>query len=1098
MKFKIANKRAITLTTLITFMISIIGVGSYVNAVDDLVNINRTISVSNVKAGDTFDVKYTITPKPITANSQDNNKQKEIVLVMDTSGSMDWVVGSNRKPSNDSEKSRLRIMKNVAESFITKFNNNDKARIALIKYNNYASNITGNFINIKSNNISDFTGKSGYIEKLSADGSTNIGDGLRKAYYMLSDNAQGQDKYIVLMTDGEAEAYSGDYYGNYIMNTSSNYYYYSTGWKKDIYGNIDFNQTPYPDYRQKSMEYSKKVASELIANSNNKSNINTFVIGFGSGANGDKNKQISDSAKGTYFQAQDENTINAIYDKIQKIIDTNVSGKVHFEENISSNLEVVEVKNKNLPQDYKIDNNKLVIDVNNYYTLTNGKYNSDPIEFVVKYKVKDNNICKLGDGGNSSFVKLDVLTKTDTKYLEEKILSNSVPTQVTMEVSDTTGVIDKYDTSAQNPPSNRYDKINNQYKLLGDSYVNMLAQGNELNFMQYQFVKSDANPTDLPNNNWKDINITNTEINEDVDVEKSGNLTQRSYNVSHLPPVNSGLTVEQANSKYWSNKELVFKYPFEATTYKSTQYATSRDSFGALENYVEADGTNAKRWVTKNAFLKNDMTIGNDYQEAAKFWGYLKVENDGYYKLGASSDDGCKADITIDKTTHTFVNMFQLQGSTFGSDNNVYNLKKDKYYPIYIEYFNWGGNADFRLLYSYASSNNSITIDENSSVIPSSWFYPSKSTAPGEYATNTFTGRAGIKIPNDIGKYYIAYRAGKRDASNNITEIQKSGFYGPFIRNERFTLSRRLTNDNPQIGDIVEINYTIVPNDIPITDIYKNYKSGDSILNQLKISDLKIQQVLPNGLTYIGSSDNASIVNNSNEISGVIIPNIDPNFKQNIVYNLEGSTYKADPVTITIKVKPTIQGEFNLLKDNSILTYTDISIDSTKQGAKRQGNFPDFQFTVNSDSAISQHGIYHRSDNTIDASNLNVIDKVPTELAMIVDVKSSSLVIDWTIDKTNILGSQNQIIFSKYKIVNGSIDMTNPEQLNLDISNNNNGGKISSATGFRMESGSKYIIIYSITPEKKSGNNINIGASIEGTSSSRPLNLTIKGLPDLY
>ncbi|MBN7574176.1 hypothetical protein C1H57_00025 [Clostridium sp. 2-1] len=1084
MKFKIANKRMVSLTILITFMISIIGVGSYVNAVDDLVNINRTVSVSNVKAGDTFDVKYTITPKPIAASSQDNNKQKEIVFVMDTSGSMDWIVGADRKPYYYGEKSRLRIMKNVAENFITKFNNNDKARISLMQYNYYATNITNNFTNIKSNNINDFTGNNGYIERLNANGSTNIGDGLRKAYYMLSDNAQGQDKYIVLMTDGEAEAYSYNNSG-YYMSDGTNYNYYYTSWNNShTYAN--------PDCREDSMKYAKKVASEKIATN---SNINTFVIGFGSGANGDKNKQIADAAKGTYFQAQNESTITEIYDRIQKIIDTDVSGKVHFEENISSNLEVVNVKNQNLTQEYAFNNNKLSIDFNNYYTLNNGSYYSDPIEFTVTYKVKDGNICKLGAGGNSSFVKIDVLSKTETEYFPEKIINNSIPTQVTMEVSDSTGVIDKYDTLAQNPPSNRYDKVNNQYKLLGDSYVNILAQGNEINFMQYQFVKSDTNPTDLPNNNWKDIDITNTEINEDVDVEKSGNLTQRSYNVSHLPPVNSGLTVEQANSKYWSNKELVFKYPFEATTYKSTQYATSRDSFGALENYVKADGTNAKRWVTKNAFLKNDMTIGNDYQEAAKFWGYLKVENDGYYKFGASSDDGCKADITIDKTTHTFVNMFQLQGSTFGSDNNVYNLKKDKYYPIYIEYFNWGGNADFRLLYSYASTNNSITINKDSSVIPSSWFYPSKSTAPGEYATNTFTGRAGIKIPDDIGKYYIAYRAGKRDANNNITEIQKSGFYGPFVRNERFTLSRSLTNDNPQVGDIVEINYTISPNAIPITDIYKNYKSGDSIPNQLKISDLKIQQVLPSGLTYVGSSDNASIVNNSNEISGVITPNIDPNFKQNIVYNLEGSTYKADNVTVTIKVRPTIQGEFNLLKENSILTYTDISIDSTKQGAQRQCNFPDFQFTVNSNSAISQHGIYHRSDNTIDSSNLNVIDKVPTELAMIVDVKSSNLVIDWNIDKTNI--SDSQIIFKKYKIINGSIDMNHPEQLNLDISTNNS-GTISNTTGFNMESGSKYIIIYTITPEKKSGNNINIGASIEGTSNSKPLNLTIKGLPDLF
>lgn len=1090
MKTKIINIKAITVSILITFIISIANVGSYANAADSLMDINRTVPVSTVKAGDTFDVKYTITPKPITASSQDSNKQKDIVFVIDTSGSMKWIVGQNREPYYSGEKSRLRITKNVAESFINKFNDGkNQANISILEYNNYASEITDDFININSNNINSLTGKYGYIESLRADGSTNIGDGLRKAYYELSSKVNdGKDKYIVLMTDGEAEAYSHDRSGSYYMGDGNYYGYYShsnayqyesTSWNNDWYG----NRYADPDYRQKSMDYAKKVASELIANTNDNLNVNTFVIGFGNGTDGDKNKQITDAAKGTYFQAQDENTINAVYDKIQKIIDTNVSGKVHLEENISSNLEVVEVKNKDLPQDYKIDGNKLMIDVNNYYTLTNGNYSADPIEFTVKYKVKDNNLCKLGAGGNSSFVKLDVLGKTDTKYLVEKILGGSLPTQVTMEVSDTTGIIDKYDTSAQNPPSNRYDKVNSQYKLLGDSYINIATQGSDINFFQYQFVKSDSNPSTLPESGWKDLDIAKEEINEDVDVDNGGKLTQRSYDVSHL-----GTISDEAK---WNNRQEVFKNPFEATTYKDASYSSTKEQYGGWQSYVKNDGSTGQRWVTKSVFM-NKMNIGlndpqnKDYKEASKFWGYIKVPTTGSYNFAGTSDDGCTADITVNGTTTRIVDMFKVQGSTFGSTNQTLQLEANKYYPIYIEYFNWGGEAEFRL--QYKASNSSSWTN-----IPQSYFYPSKSTAPGEYATNRFSGRAGIKIPDEMGKYYIAYRTGKKDINNNIIEIQKSGFYGAFIRDERFVLSRSLTNNGAdKIGDEFEINYTINPKEIPVTDVYKNYQDGNTnVANTLTISNLKIQQLLPDGLTYIGSSNNITIVNNSNQISGVI--------NSNIVYILDKTDlkYKANSLTISIKVKPTVSGTFELLENNSILTYTDISIDATKQGAQRQMNFPVFSLNVNGESSvILKHGIYDETvDDYVNENNLNVVNTMPTKLAMLVDVKSTNPVINWSIDDIGKISNENsKIKFYQYEILDGSINTNNkigPLEFNVGniaISNNN---------GFNMEKGKKYIIVYTITPKDSAVGNITIGANVEG-GNSKPITLNIEALPDLF
>lgn len=52
---------------------------------------------------------------------------------------------------------------------------------------------------------------------MKADGSTNIGDALRRGYYLLNNN-NGHDKYIVMLTDGQAEAYSTNWNDQFKMD----------------------------------------------------------------------------------------------------------------------------------------------------------------------------------------------------------------------------------------------------------------------------------------------------------------------------------------------------------------------------------------------------------------------------------------------------------------------------------------------------------------------------------------------------------------------------------------------------------------------------------------------------------------------------------------------------------------------------------------------------------------------------------------------------------------------------------------------------------------------------------------------------------------
>ena len=124
-----------------------------------------------------------------------------------------------------------------------------------------------------------------------------------------------------------------------------------------------------------------------------------------------------------------------------------------------------------------------------------------------------------------------------------------------------------------------------------------------------------------------------------------------------------------------------------------------------------------------------DGTDGiTNYKEASKFWGYIKVPKDGDYNFGAFSDDGCRGYITVEGETKPFVDMFNVQPMTFGTTNNTFSLKANEYYPIYLEYFNWGQWAIFQMLYSDNGSSPATKV-------PTDWFYPSRNLTPGEYAS---------------------------------------------------------------------------------------------------------------------------------------------------------------------------------------------------------------------------------------------------------------------------------------------------------------------------------------------------------------------------
>lgn len=77
-------------------------------------------------------------------------------------------------------------------------------------------------------------------------------------------------------------------------------------------------------------------------------------------------------------------------------------------------------------------------------------------------------------------------------------------------------------------------------------------------------------------------------------------------------------------------------------------------------------------------------------------------------------------------------------------DANPIYLSEDEYYPISLEYFNWGGGGAFKVGYKYSEYRDygykygePDYMGEDGSAFT---FYPSKSKEPGENADGIFTG----------------------------------------------------------------------------------------------------------------------------------------------------------------------------------------------------------------------------------------------------------------------------------------------------------------------------------------------------------------------
>lgn len=342
-----------------------------------------TATPSEVKVGEDILVSGKIVPEDFETII----KPKEIVLVLDTSGSM----SNSIKLKNNYKSTKIEELKKAAKSFVETMNGVPNLKIGIVAYSTEAT-INPYSYNKGKKEVKSIDSKNSYevqnyksyssnildngndmlnkiIDNIKPMGGTNIGEGIRKAIYMLDNGSENTDKTIVLMSDGKPT-------------------YYSVYNNKDFYKEIN---NIYPsiagtgsDTNDKTREY-----SNIIANMVKEKGYNAYSIGYGitDGKNdfmkihasmrGLLNEKESTKENG-FFETSD-GSITEIFNQIAqniknsyelKYISLNLTFNKFFTLNIGGNK--VNIGN--------INYNKISEDI------TNGKvvYHAEPVNFSLQ------------------------------------------------------------------------------------------------------------------------------------------------------------------------------------------------------------------------------------------------------------------------------------------------------------------------------------------------------------------------------------------------------------------------------------------------------------------------------------------------------------------------------------------------------------------------------------------------------------------------------------------------------------------------------------------------------------------------------------------
>ena len=704
----------------------------------------------------------------------------------------------------------------------------------------------------------------------------------------------------------------------------------------------------------------------------------------------------------------------------------------------------------------------------------------------------------------------------------------------TIDIKDSRGKVGStYNSSKSNV---NLGKSTEATEIFGQGYADIKVKGigdkkKEYCF-KYNFIDEDNNSIKsgtLPLHS--DGNIINT---SDVDIGKEGNLNVMFYE-NLIPDTDR-------TDETWTDRNKLFQ-----KSKGKSEILPATISYYKNSNSIFFDSGDNK-----------GLDFGRYYSAINKYWGYIQPEKSGWYILGAYADDGVRAWITTDKKIDFTNNDWGIDfagypGNDQGFDNGIVYLRsnfsphrptyyssfdpiyleKDKYYPIYVEYYNYGESGAFELNYNYYGNTDpkdikNMSNDVNERInyyknnyllkdipeIHDKWlvdfkknikfmqqgsgfkFYPSKNTTPGEISSATFSGEHNLMLPFSKKPYKITYEVIEK--SNNNEKSVLKGEYGYFKNNEIFeaTIS---SDENIYPGKEFTLNYNIAPREIP-------FNEGDK--ESISVNSINITGKLPADIKLLTDNvENSEYKIYVNEDSKFTISLKKPmNFKHN------GSKYIFDgrdkKISIPIKVKasynirPNKEG-ININPSENILSYKcGDSDDLITQ------HFTGKLDIKNNPSTIEKIGLLDYDSNTnksvINENANNIAGGIPSKVAVEVDAKSPETSVILKVDKGTInhttlklyeLDENNNITSNKITIGEGDI-RTDDNGKSIKINLNN----IINENNFVEK---KYVIISEITTPKvetkENSQSLNVTASIENNPNSTKNKEFISGeMPDVF
>lgn len=446
MKKNIKVFKYITIFSIISVLLfSIVNIDAGIGNKPDF-DIEISANPTEVLAGEDITVEGVIKPKPFEAEVP----AKEIILVLDRSGSMDYKVAENckyereeryctnhnssnnnhsgwgnhswkndyctvHKISGDHYKTRMDALKEACNNFIDKMKDVENLKIGIVSYSTRTTmhNADGKYL-IDASEVEKLKS---IISSLKADGGTNTGEGLNRAIYLLDSSKESNpnaNKSVILMSDGEPTYYT------YTKDNSEKSIYYRDTDIENISYITSIGGKGSSDTDGTSLKYATEIGKIIKSKG-----YNVFSIGYGMDESGNKKMiQIHNSMSNNndnLFPTSD-NAINSVFEQIA----TNIINSYPVT-NIKLNLTLTTGFNLNIG-----GNTVSIPDItyNKVSGSANGKIRYEAEDVHFKFIVKANNpgFFKIYQDANITFPWNKETEKIQVnKSLEVNILPNELP-----------------------------------------------------------------------------------------------------------------------------------------------------------------------------------------------------------------------------------------------------------------------------------------------------------------------------------------------------------------------------------------------------------------------------------------------------------------------------------------------------------------------------------------------------------------------------------------------------------------------------------------------------------------------------------------------